>query len=72
MGRPRIYKDAKTSYKAKLRWIDKHNKETYKAITIRLYLKEDKELIDFVAKQPEKTVFFRKVIREYLENHKGE
>lgn len=65
----RKYKDAKTSYKAKMRYINDHNRTVYKAFTIRLFLEEDKELIEFITKQPEKTIFFRKVIKEYMEKH---
>ena len=71
MGK-RIYKDKKTSHQAKLRYINTHNKAVYQAFTIRLFKEEDKELIEFVKSQPEKTVFFRKVLKEYIENHKGE
>ena len=70
MPAPRKYKDAKTSLKAKYRYINEHNKSVYKGFTIRLFLKEDKEIIDYINKQPEKIVFFRKVLREYMEKHK--
>lgn len=64
MPRKRIYKNAKESNKAKMRWINEYNKRTYKSFAIRLYVEQDKELIDYVAKQENKADFFRRIIAE--------
>lgn len=66
----RKYKDKATAKKAQMRCINERNKRVYKGYTIRFSLEEDKDIIEFVNSQPEKTIFFRKVVREYMEKHK--
>lgn len=66
MGRPRIYKDAKTSYKAKIRWINNHNKEKTTAFTIRFQNERDSEVIAWFKAQKNKSGCVRDFILNEL------
>jgi len=67
MGRKRIYKSERSYKKAKIRWVQKSQKKTMTSLNIRLHNEYDREVIEQIKKQPNKTNYIRTLVQQDID-----